>query len=527
MKSRALSFCCAILLGLVFSADARAFLAHGPIELSIDLVVSSIEGRVSSACRVQSVVGRSDRSRLILGFIDDQSPPPKDWVEIYPSVFCVHDPNDNIAQDFENSQEAGFRMASIDFRAQVIEQMENERVLSVEVSFGFAPSDKSSEAKQVLAFEAQRKAFFSEDGEAYIPIQSIPDEGLHALGVQNVFIRLTASVRKEAKDSIYGKVMVLSDGETAEVLLDGAVVGKILPDEDMNIDLVSAGLKEIALRYESGKVVRKFVRVVAGRTSPVNFFHKRGSEEKRIFGLESLGKNEFGFPEYRRNIDGGIVVRIPEGEFLMGNEDTERSPLEHQVYLSAFLMDKMGVSWKQYKQFAAETGTPLPPHEPYWGIIDDHPAVYVTWEEAQNYCEWAGGRLPTEAEREKAARGTDGRDFPWGDEKPNKRLAVFRTSWGYGSTGAVGAHSAGASPYGLLNMGGNVWEWCSDWYDGEYYAVSPYRDPQGPAIGQGHVVRGGSWDSRPDVLSASCRSWGHRGYRDGDFGFRCAMNVRQ
>ncbi len=102
---------------------------------------------------------------------------------------------------------------------------------------------------------------------------------------------------------------------------------------------------------------------------------------------------------------------------------------------------------------------------------------------------------------------------------------MFRRTWGHEATGAVGTHLAGASPYGLLDMGGNVWEWCSDWYDGEYYETSPYRDPKGPPTGRVHVVRGGSWDSRPTVLSASCRSWGHPGYRDGDFGFRCAMNA--
>jgi len=211
----------------------------------------------------------------------------------------------------------------------------------------------------------------------------------------------------------------------------------------------------------------------------------------------------------------------------MGNAETERSPLEHSVYLSTFLMDKTGVTWRQFKMFLEATGIPLPPHEPYWGIQDYHPAVYVPWAEASNYCQWTGGRLPTEAEREKAARGTDGRMYPWGNEEPTPELAVFRRSWGYGAPSAVGQHRSGASPYGLLDMGGNVWEWCADWYDDGYYEISPYRDPKGPASGIAHVVRGGSWDSRPAVLSSSCRSWGHLGYRDGDFGFRCAMNSRE
>ncbi len=238
-----------------------------------------------------------------------------------------------------------------------------------------------------------------------------------------------------------------------------------------------------------------------------------------------MGTNDQGYEEYRREADGAVVVKIPAGEFLMGNEETERTPLEHEVYVSEFLMDKTGVTWGQYKKFTEATRIPLPSHQPYWGVHDDHPVVYVTWEEAKEYCEWAGGRLPTEAEREKAARGTDDRKYPWGDEEPDPDRAVFRRSWGHEATGAVGARPAGVSPYGLHDMGGNVWEWCSDWYDGDYYAESPYRDPKGPPSGRAHVVRGGSWDSRPSVLSASCRSWGHLGYRDGDFGFRCAMNA--
>ena len=329
---------------------------------------------------------------------------------------------------------------------------------------------------------------------------------------------------KEQQDAIYGTLLVISGNDGAEVLLDGGVAGKIPPLGEVEINLVRAGMREVGLRDAAGKVVRKAVRVEAGRTVLVKFDDMQKQESSTAYVLEALETNEHGYEEFLRKNDGGVVVRIPQGEFLMGNKNTERTPLEHQVYVSDFLMDKTGVSWGQYKQFAAATGIPLPPHKPYWGILDDHPAIYVTWEEAKTYCEWTGARLPTEAEREKAARGTDGRKFPWGDEEPNDRLGVFRKSWGYGSTGAAGAHAAGASPYGALNMGGNVWEWCSDWYDGDYYEISPFRDPKGPELGRAHVVRGGSWDSRPDVLSASCRSWGHRGYRDGDFGFRCAMN---
>jgi formylglycine-generating enzyme required for sulfatase activity len=309
------------------------------------------------------------------------------------------------------------------------------------------------------------------------------------------------------------------------VLLDGAIAGEIPASGELILDNVTAGYHEVGVRGVNGKYTRKAVEVAAERKVMADFSPPAPARTPGPYQLAALGANAQGFEEFRRTTDNAVVVKVPEGEFLMGNVETERSPLEHQVYLSTFLMDKTGVTWGQFKVFAEAAGIPLPRHQPYWGLDDDHPAVYVTWEEARGYCQWAGSRLPTEAEREKAARGTDARMYPWGNEEPRPELAVFRRSWGYDGTGAVGQRPAGASPYGLLELGGNVWEWCSDWYGEEYYSASPYRDPQGPPTGIAHSVRGGSWDSRPTVLSSSCRSFGHLGYREGDFGFRCAMSV--
>jgi formylglycine-generating enzyme required for sulfatase activity len=101
---------------------------------------------------------------------------------------------------------------------------------------------------------------------------------------------------------------------------------------------------------------------------------------------------------------------------------------------------------------------------------------------------------------------------------------VFRRDWGTEGSDAVGIRPAGASPYGILDAGGNMWEWCEDWYDPDYYRVSPLENPMGPPTGRARIVRGGSWDSRPSVLSASARNWGYVGYREGDFGFRCAAD---
>jgi len=263
--------------------------------------------------------------------------------------------------------------------------------------------------------------------------------------------------------------------------------------------------------------------VVKGKTVVVSTEASGNGTAAQPF-VTPAGKNSQGFPEYRRLRDGATMVEIPEGEFLMGNLATEGKPLPHTVYVSSFLMDKVPVTVDRYRRFAAATGRPLPP-DPYWGVHDSYPVAFVRWDEARAYCEWAGGRLPTEAEREKATRGTDGRMWPWGNEPPpSPERAVFRRNWGYEGNDAAGIRPAGASPYGLLDTGGNMWEWCEDWYDPNYFQSSPQKDPTGPRTGRARVVKGGSWDSRPSVLSASSRNFGYVGYREGDFGFRCAAD---
>ncbi|NIM02499.1 MAG: SUMF1/EgtB/PvdO family nonheme iron enzyme [Acidobacteria bacterium] len=360
--------------------------------------------------------------------------------------------------------------------------------------------------------------------DAFVPLFVAGPEEQLALGVREVMLKLGVDVVGD-DPAQHGVVRVLSDMAGADLLLDGGGVGTV--GEGVAGTLlrnVPAGLHEVRAREPSGTEVHRVVRVLPGRTVVVDLSAAAAGESTSPYGLIPLGPNAQGYEEFRRARDGAIVVTVPAGEFVMGNPETERQPLEHRVYVSEFLIDKTGVTWLQYKRFAAATGSPMPP-EPFWGLHDDHPAVFVTWENGRDYCEWAGGRLPTEAEREKAARGTDKRMYPWGDEPPDAERAVHRRSWGFAATDPVGTHPSGASPYGVLDSAGNVWEWCHDWYDEDYYSVSPERDPKGPATGIAHVVRGGSWDSRPDVLSCSCRSFGNIGYREGDFGFRCAMNA--
>ena len=237
------------------------------------------------------------------------------------------------------------------------------------------------------------------------------------------------------------------------------------------------------------------------------------------------------------------MVFIPAGEFIMGNnlgDDAEKP--ERKVFLDAFCIDKYEVTNAQYKE-CVDAGACNPPARQsspsrlfYYGNpeFDGYPVIWVTWDDAQTYCKWRGKRLPTEAEWEKAARGTDGRLWPWGNSDPDGSKVNLcdvncTYDWkesnlddGYVDTAPVESFEAGQSPYGVYNMGGNVREWVSDWFAPDYYSNAPDRNPKGPSSGMGRVLRGGSWRSNIPVARITYRLWYDPGTKDEYIGFRCA-----
>ena len=287
-----------------------------------------------------------------------------------------------------------------------------------------------------------------------------------------------------------------------------------------------------------------------------------------------------------RAADGMVMVYVPAGEFMMGTgglewirrpespRDRQRIGLgaygfederpQHIVYLDAFWMDRTEVTVSMFRAFVQATGYETTAERQGWGkpwtagpmeaewpkvsgadwqhprgpdswAEDDHPVTQVSWEDAAAYCAWAGGSLPTEAQWAKACRGTDGRMWPWGDTFDAKRLSSCgaqcpverwkddRFDDGYAFTAPVGSFPEGASPYGALDMAGNLWEWVADWYSEDYYRQSPYENPSGPDSGTVRAMRGGAWYDTDVWATCTVRHQNPATDLYDDLGFRCAM----
>jgi len=260
-----------------------------------------------------------------------------------------------------------------------------------------------------------------------------------------------------------------------------------------------------------------------------------------------------------------VMVYVAEGEFTIGNDagPTNERP-QHRVYMDAYWIDETEVTNAMFALFVEATGYQTDAEKQgaawvfdgagwsevrgadwqhpqgsatQWSGLENHPVVNVSWNDASAYCKWAGAHLPSEAEWEKAARGTDGWTYPWGEQEPAGTLLNFgdvnlypeaadkNVNDGYKFTAPVGSYLAGASPYGALDMAGNVWEWVNDWYRETYYRTAPTTNPPGPINGEGRVLRGGSWNHDVHDIRASMRIWVNPSDAIDNFGFRCSLSL--
>jgi formylglycine-generating enzyme required for sulfatase activity len=229
-------------------------------------------------------------------------------------------------------------------------------------------------------------------------------------------------------------------------------------------------------------------------------------------------------PELINDEHGVPMLLVPAGEFIMGSDsDMAAAKPAHKVYLDAYYIDEFEVTNALYLE-CVEAGVCVAGgatrlRNP---IFSEHPVMDVTWYMAHDYCEWRGARLPSEAEWEKAARGTDERRFPWGDDPVTCELARYGDCGWF--TVPVGQHPKGVSPYGVHDMAGNAWEWTNDWYNEDYYSVSPYENPTGPDVETGwKSTRGGAWFYHADLQTSIWRNHAPIDVGYAYLGFRCAL----
>lgn len=302
-----------------------------------------------------------------------------------------------------------------------------------------------------------------------------------------------------------------------------------------------------------GNIIHLYTKEV--KTDFTNFSNKSNIDKKlkRYDGLRFEHQNTNGFDEYTNIKDGSTMIRIPVGTFLRGISVTEDGAPDWRpqklITLKEFFIDKFPITNKQYEEFINESETKISREKE--GVIydkenkcwrkethktweryyqyetKDHPVVFITWEEAKEYAKWAGKRLPYEAEWEMAAKGPIKEKtelehiYPWGRTVPDKSFANYNNN--IGQTTSVGEYEKGSSFYGCLEMAGNVWEWCEDFYDIVYYEISSTKNPTGPLKGTRRINRGGSWIDNEEALKCSFRV-GDDSLRYSHVGFRCALS---
>ena len=225
------------------------------------------------------------------------------------------------------------------------------------------------------------------------------------------------------------------------------------------------------------------------------------------------------------------MVTIPAGPFVRGTMSGgfDEQP-QRTIYLDTFSIDRYEVTNHQYQQFVAATGhrkaAPPSRYAKSMGKMrsPNQPVVYVSWDDAVAYCRWKGKRLPTEAEWEKAMRGTDGRLWPWGNQEKPNGANWGRVQDGHDVSARVGTFPTDQSPYGVMDGAGNVMEWVADWYQEAYYKDSPDKDPPSPEFGIFRVMRGGGYTTTGGDLRITSRSKMVPDFRDETIGFRCAIS---
>ena len=489
----------------------------------LDLVENTAEGPAFDRCQIEATLERGQTARWRLFYGEARADANSGWSAIRSSSGCAQVGSEHAAATWTLRGSPYFLVdvalgpASVSGREVVI-----EAAFSVQRLTGFeqegAPAYEATTEKRTLRVP--------EGSSAVVPILVATQRETDEFRVRELLLKFRAGAAGSGPPVEYGEIAVAADVPRAEIFLDGGFVGRTSSDGPVVLGAVRVGEREVIVQDASGREARTVARVGKGRRTILSLTLMQGSPASAD-GLRPLGRNPQDGEEFWRDKDGAIVVRIPGGEFEMGSPEAEGDPSEHPqhvVRVQGFLMDKTEVTWGQYKRFLAASSQP-PPKSPVWGMPEALPASSITWDEAHAFCAWAGGRLPTEAEWERAARGDDGRQYPWG-----KTFDPWRCNTRDGGPHAptpAAAYPECVSPYGVLDLTGSVLEWCSDWYEEGYYAKSPAENPTGPETGNRRVSRGGAWMSPSQSSRVASRLGVDPAWHGPMQGFRCAQDDRK
>lgn len=515
---------CGILLVLLSVPACQSGAPPGRpvVALELEVKANRLDGCTDCGCRARGALELRGREKWWFAFGLVAPSEGGGWTAVGAPIHCGPGTFNRVSAAFHES--VGVPAVILDMSATVATADEgwfdlktSDRIRTIT---GFDqrrnPSYSVSKRHRTLSFDGSE--------EMVLPVYLADGAGREAFRADEVLLNLRANVLYRAPTISYGSISVSADVPGAEVHIDGGLTGRVAEGRPIVIENISAGAHTVLVRDFAGRSAERRVEVKSGEITRVALDVLELKSAAASNSLVTISANPQGYDEYWRTGDGAMMVRIPAGEFLMGS-DKPRAPEDekpqHRVTLSEFLIDKTEVTWRQYRKFAEATGRTIG-RVPVWGTPDHYPASFILYEEAQAFCEWTGSRLPTEAEWEKAARGTDGRYYPWGDTWDPTRCNSI--SGGMHQPEPVGSYGSCLSPYGVLDMTGSMWEWCADRYADDYYSRSPSHDPAGAETGHRYVMRGGAWMSQPNWLRTTYRFKASPTSRNSDHGFRCARS---
>ena len=516
-----------ILLAVLASASVLAARsARTPVKAvwtRLELVENSAEGPAYDRCQLEATLRKGQDAGWRLFYGEARADSASGWSAIRSSSGCRPSGAEPAGMTWGLTGSPYFIVdlslgpASVSGREILM-----EATFSIQKLTGFAP-DGAPTYEQSLE---KRTVRVPEGSSAVVPILIASAKEVDEFRVRELLLKFGAHVPGSGPAVQYGEVAITADVPRAEIFLDGGPVGRTSAEGAVVLTAVRTGEREVVIRDASGREARTVTRVDKGRRTAVSLTILKDSAASPD-GPRPIGPNAQGGEEFWRGKDGAIVVRIPGGEFQMGSPEAEGEASErprHTVRVNGFLMDKTEVTWGQYGRFQSASGKSVS-KPPIWGTPEALPVSSVTWDDARAFCEWVGGRLPTEAEWEWEARGDGARTYPWGNTFEPWRCNT-RDGGPHAPTPA-GTYPDCVSQHGVLDLAGSFGEWCSDWYKSGYdVADGLVENPRGPESGTTRSVRGGNWMSSSFGVRGASRLGVEPAWNGPMQGFRCVQEIR-